>query len=103
MRQLHRNAVWRSSLVVSVLVFFTWGMQAQQNAHRAPPTPVTHQPLPRGQEREDARFNAISAVQDIDSRIRFAERFLDDFPLDTRRDSVFEVLDNAYCEKQDWA
>jgi len=63
---------------------------------------ATHYPLPRGQEREDARFNAIFATQDIDTKIRLAARFLDDYPLDTRRASVFEVLVNSYCEKQDW-
>jgi len=103
MPRLNPRNVWTSLVVASGLVVFTWVSQAQQKVQKAPPQPATHCPLPRGQEREDARFNAIFATQDIDTKIGLAAKFLDNYPLDTRRASVFEVLVNAYCEKQDWA
>jgi tetratricopeptide (TPR) repeat protein len=103
MPRLHHRHVWTSLVVASGLVVFVWAIQAQQKAQKAPPPPATHHPLPRGQEREDARFDAIFSTQDIDTRIGLAERFLDDYPSDTRRALVFELLVNGYSEKQDWA
>ena len=103
MPQLNRRNLWTSLVAAAGLIVSAWATPAQQKAQKAPPPPATHYPLRRGEEREDARFNAIFAAQDIDTKIRLVEKFLNDFPSDTRRDSVFEVLVNAYSEKQDWA
>ncbi len=103
MPRLYQPNFWTSLVVASSLVVLTLPIQAQQKMQKAPPPPATHHPLPRGQEREEARYNAIFAAQDIDAKIGLAAKFLDDYPLDTRRASVFDVLVSAYCEKQDWA